>query len=211
MPRLVEDFINRADSIESNYTYGVASAGGDPGFSLKKLKETLIRRGSNLHYGRKISVASNYMSGWYYKMISPDEETLEKNVIKTEQKCNIIAEDIRNKTTMIEKASYVNFILPQIISPNRYVKNTRPWDSEFTVSEECNGCKICASVCPVDNIIMEMEKPAFQGNCQRCMGCIQHCPKSAFQIEKKAMNKPKYIHPNIKVKEIIALNGSATS
>ena len=206
MPKLVAQFITGAEKIETVYTYCVATAGGDPGYSLKHLKEALITRGSDLHYGRKIVIASNYMNGWYYNLIQPKKEILEQKVNDAREKCHEIARDINLSVKMIEKAHFLNYLLPQVISPSRYIRDTRAWDSEFTVAENCNSCGICAKACPVDNITMKEGKPTFNRNCQRCMSCIQFCPESAFLIEGKPMNKPKYLHPTIKIRDMISFN-----
>jgi len=206
MPQLIGEFISRADTIESDYIYSVVSAGGDPGYSLKHLKEALMKKDSDLHYGRKITIASNYMNGWYYSLIQPDRETIEKNAISARQKCSVFTEDIHNRFKLLEKSNYLNFIMPQTISPSRYIRDTRPWDSEFSISPTCNSCGICVNICPVDNIIMKEGKPTFSRNCQRCMGCVQICSQSAFKIEGKAMIKQKYIHPMVGKKELIDFN-----
>ena len=146
------------------------------------------------------------MNAWYYEMIQLKPNQLKENVAKAKKRCEQIGSDVNNKIKSIEKASYLGNIMSKIISPNRYVKDTREWDSEFSVTDKCNGCGICAKVCPVSNITIESNKPTFHHNCQRCMGCVQYCPKSAYTIKGKPMNKTKYSHPDINQKELIEFN-----
>ncbi len=146
------------------------------------------------------------MNGWYYNMLLPKNEKIISNIKKSEEMANKIAIDIKSLKIDIEKPNYLGYKMPTIISPSRYVKDTRPWDSEFSVSEACDGCSICSKVCPVDNITMKSDKPDFKHNCQRCMACVQYCPKSAFIILGKPMNKPKYTHPHVSLTEIIEFN-----
>lgn len=206
IPQIVQRFIEGAHTVNSPYFYGVTTSGRDSGYSLKKLDELLRERESKLLYGRKIAIASNYMNGWYYNMIQPDKEVVMERVRTAGEKAALFAADIKERKEYREQSEYLNYRLPRIISPARYVKDTRPWDSEFSVTEACRGCGICSRVCPVDNITMEENKPAFTRNCQRCMACIQYCPQSAMAIEGRRMNKPKYTHPHITRQEMIAFN-----
>lgn len=51
----------------------------------------------------------------------------------------------------------------------------------FEKKEECCGCAVCASLCPVDAIIMETDEEGFlypkiyREKCIRCYKCIAVC------------------------------------
>lgn len=206
MPHIIERFISNAEDVNGAYFFSIVTAGGNTGYSLKKLNESLKKRNHSLNYGRSLIVASNYMNGWYYKMILPEKEELKKRFENLVNISQMAADDIKADKNYMEKQKYAFYLIPRLLSPTRYVKDTRPWDSEFSVSSDCNGCGICADICPVENITMTDGKPQFNHNCQRCMGCIQFCPKKAFSIEGKLMNKTHYSHPDIKLKELVYFN-----
>ncbi len=205
-PQIVKDFITGAGEVKAGYVFAVATAGGNIGYSLKNFDKALHSRNLKLNYGREIIIATSYMPGWYYNMISPSKDKLDANINNAREYCKKIADDVSHRIYEPYTKSYIGYKIPQIISPSRYVNDTRPWDSEFSVSGSCNGCKICESVCPVKNIEFRNEKHHFKGNCQRCMACVQHCPQSAFVIADKPMNKNKYTHPDISVKELSNFN-----
>lgn len=46
----------------------------------------------------------------------------------------------------------------------------------------CDGCGLCAEVCPVGNITMEQDLPVFHDNCQVCMRCFSLCPQKAIAV-----------------------------
>lgn len=202
LPQILRRFIEGADNISADYFFALATAGRSTGNSLKDLNSLLQKRNNRLHYGENLILGSNYMAGWYYEMIKPSIERLKKSLEKLDPVCSKMAVDIKEGSEQQGKSSQLNYLLPRIISPTRYVEDTRPWDREFRISESCNRCGTCASVCPVGNIEMGEKGPLFQHDCLRCMGCIQLCPKQAFYIGKTPMNKTPYKHPEISLKDL---------
>ena len=77
------------------------------------------------------------------------------------------------------------------------------FEKNFSLDSNCNGCKTCERVCPVDNIIMENHKPKWSGKCTDCMACINICPKEAINIGKSTIRKNRYLNPYIKREELL--------
>ncbi len=207
MPHIVRDFILNAKSVTANYIFGICSAGGDRyGHSFRKLNEALEKRNHSLNYGKLVVINSNYMSGWYYEMIQSKGEKLDKLVTEAQELSKKIGLDISSRVQSIPKDDFAGNIMPKLLSPTRYVKDTSQWDSEFAITDECTGCSICVKMCPVDNITLINKKPSFNHSCLRCMACVQFCPKSAYTINGKAMKKTKYSHPNVKRSDLEFFN-----
>ena len=53
-------------------------------------------------------------------------------------------------------------------------------DRSFQINEKCDGCGICARVCPVNNIKIVDGRPEWQHHCETCFGCYQWCPREAI-------------------------------
>ncbi len=206
MPQLVKQFVDGADKVKTSYNFAVVSAGGNTGYSVKELSQALEQKGAKLQLGHEIMVASNYMNGWYYNLIMPNKEALKNRLLNAEKKVHNIVRQINKREVEICKQSFLGNYMPKVLSPSRYVNDTRPWDSEFAISSACNKCGICEKVCPVENISVEPNGHKFEHNCQRCMACIQFCPKSAFSIDGKPMDKEKYVYPGTKLQEMIIFN-----
>lgn len=51
----------------------------------------------------------------------------------------------------------------------------------FKANGDCVSCGLCASSCPVDNIVLEKGLPKFGKHCIGCMGCVFLCPRAAIQ------------------------------
>jgi ferredoxin len=77
-------------------------------------------------------------------------------------------------------------------------------DKDFWVDDKCNACAICTSVCPSSNIIIENNKPVWQGRCEQCLACIQWCPLEAIQFGKKTPAYARYHHPQVRLSDMMS-------
>lgn len=202
MPQMVKSFLKQLDISSATYTFGIATAGREQGYGLRILETLLADKGKQLNYATSVNIASNYMVGWYYSAVLPEEAQITKNLETANQTLQKVIKDLSNHVTYIEKSKWINFMVPQLISPTKVVKDTRSWDQEFSMGDECTNCGLCAKVCPVDNIQMKDGKPVFSHDCQRCMACIQYCPSQAIYYKEKRMNKRRYHHPKVNASEL---------
>jgi flavoprotein len=76
-------------------------------------------------------------------------------------------------------------------------------DKNFWIDNKCNHCGICLKVCPVSNIEMKNEKPAWLHQCEQCFACLQWCPQEAIQHGKKTPKYPRYHHPEVTLKDML--------
>ena len=49
-------------------------------------------------------------------------------------------------------------------------------------NDSCNGCSLCARMCPMGNIKMVNGKPVFVTECILCVRCSFSCPRNAISI-----------------------------
>ena len=76
-------------------------------------------------------------------------------------------------------------------------------DYGFKADQNCNNCKVCVKLCPVDNIKIDNAQPKWLHNCEQCFACLQWCPQKAIQYKKGTKNKKRYHHPDISLSEMI--------
>ncbi len=206
VPQIVSRFISEASSVEAQRFFALVSAGRSTGLSMEQLQGLLKERGQTLNYGRSVELVSNYMNGWYYSLLMPSDEKISILQDSAESAAVEAAKEITACSTSVDRGSRMNHYLPRLISPGRYVKDSRPWDREFSVDESCTGCGSCVKACPVGNIHLTEGKPSFSGDCQRCMGCVQFCPGGSIRIRGKAMDKKRYRHRAVSLKELAAFH-----
>jgi len=72
-------------------------------------------------------------------------------------------------------------------------------DKNFWIDKNCDGCRVCLKVCPVDNILMQAGKPVWQHRCDQCFGCYAWCPQKAIHHGKKDDERLRQTNPDIHV------------
>ena len=70
----------------------------------------------------------------------------------------------------------------------------------FKVTKACNGCGICAAVCPMGNIRIQDKKAVHGHVCAACYACLHWCPKHATLLRVPFLtHRPQYHHPEVTV------------
>lgn len=203
IPDIVSSFIDHLNLDKSSYIFAIVSAGGGQGYGLKLLEEGLSKKGKKLNYGKYVTGISNYIVAWYYKYMCKTGEQRTKVLDEMDQEISQYSADIVAQKNIVQKSQYISYKLSHLLTPQKVMNDTRPWDREFSIDDKCIGCKTCEKVCQVKNITMTKERPVFLHNCQRCMACIQYCPIGAIRFHGKSLNQPRYFHPNYPAKEFI--------
>ncbi len=194
VPKIVEEFLNKV-RLKSKYIFGIATYGAFSGSTTRQLLEIGKRNGIEFSYINEIVMVDNYLPG--FDMNKQIQGQAKKNI---EENLEKIIKDIEEGRKYIKKHTIIMEglrVLADKFYDNEFEKN-------FSVDNNCNGCKTCERVCPVNNIKVD-KKPVFNNNCQHCLSCIHNCPKRAISM-KKEKNKARFINENITLKEIIDSN-----
>ncbi len=59
---------------------------------------------------------------------------------------------------------------------------TRKYSDKLKINDDCIGCSLCVSVCPMKNIKIENKKAIASDKCTMCYRCINNCPKQAITL-----------------------------
>ncbi len=202
LPVVVKKFLGHLEKIKGKYIFAVATYGGGAGSSFKTMSQILEARGGILSASYGVHMPQNA----FRKPWENNDATLDHALRKMER----IADDAKDRKT---GKHYPGVLMKPILCLMHeafkplYKKgmlkysNASPEtdfdmlvhlaDKSFTVSDACNGCRICANVCPVRNINIANGRPIWLNRCENCLACYDWCPSTGEKaLEKRPFSKP---------------------
>jgi Pyruvate/2-oxoacid:ferredoxin oxidoreductase delta subunit len=75
-------------------------------------------------------------------------------------------------------------------------------DRSFSTDSGCNGCGVCAKICPVENIEMVDDKPSWRHHCENCFACLAWCPRASIQSGQVSAAE-RYRHPEVELSDML--------
>jgi ferredoxin/flavodoxin len=203
MPLLYKEFIEKLKISHADYVFVITNYAGDGGNVLVSFRSILEKKNISIDAFGEIKMPSNYVVMGNSASVKEAEVILKKAEPELEYLADSISEGIQISLRKVK-------LILKILTPPAYSmfsKNVRKTDKSFFTTESCTGCGICADVCPVENIILNIEKrPEWQHKCEQCHACFHWCPEHAIEFTKKTSHKNRYTHPDIKLKEMIIGN-----
>ena len=182
-PDIVERFCRLLHPEADAYAYAVCTCGDEAGKAMRRL-----RRFFAWESAWSISMPGNYIIGF-----DADSETDQRRKISAaRQKLAVIAEAVLANTHVynVHEGSTPG-IKTTLIYPMFKVaaRRTKP----FFVTDACNGCGLCESICPAEAIRLESGKPRWvRPACEQCLGCINRCPQAAIQYGQDTAARKRY-------------------
>lgn len=195
IPIVVNEFISKLRINENAYIFAIGvTGGGGADTSFNQINNVLPNK-------LKISnfCTIKYISNYTRASRNPTEQRAKGAIKENESKLMNFIESLRKREIKEKDFKWGIGNLEYKIWKDYYKSK----DKKFNVNEKCVNCKMCEKVCPVDNIIIENNKPKWSGKCTDCMACINICPKEAINIGKSTINKNRYLNPYIKREELL--------
>lgn len=193
VPRRVIDFVRQLQVGPECYIFAMAVNAGQVAGTLLQLETLLAGRQQRLSAGFDLCMPSNYIP---WGGAQPDDKQTALFAAARGKLAGIATTVDARATRPVEKGPWwQNFLFSRI---NRWSFDKVPaLDKDFWLEERCQGCGLCAKLCPANNIELTNHRPVWRNHCEQCLACLQWCPQEAIQYGKKTAGKKRYHHPAI--------------
>ncbi|WP_366936574.1 EFR1 family ferrodoxin [uncultured Catenibacterium sp.] len=187
MPRIVEEWILFTPFKNVEEVYFVMDCGGNIGNAGHYNRKLCEEKGFNYKGTMEIIMPENYLA-----MFDTPEDDEAQNIIKQadpviKQTASYIHQHLPfPKMSLQLKDKFQSSIVNTVFYP-LFVKA-----DAFYSTDECIGCGLCETLCPLHNIQIKDHHPVWDKECTHCMACIARCSKKAIEYGKKSIGKNRY-------------------
>ncbi len=174
-PQIVISYVNNSHCVHQTPVALISVSGGGeitPNLACRTfLKKVLIRKGYSIHYEKMLVMPSNW--------VIPTKPCL----------AALLVSILPRKIAYIISELDLGVCIETRPGPgNRFLSllgrmetiGAKKFGKQIRVNKACNGCRLCATHCPVTNITMHDGTPVFGMKCILCLQCIYQCPTKAL-------------------------------
>jgi Pyruvate/2-oxoacid:ferredoxin oxidoreductase delta subunit len=182
IPRICRRYLKQLQQFSKPQNVFVIITAGkqdESGFSVNECVKILRKKNCQIIYTAVVEMPINWIT--YLNPPSKDEALaiIEKGIRQSTE----ISDDILKGTHKYHRfnipENYGRFGLYKEYYLFKYVGLQNMWRT-FNVYDSCNGCELCAKICPTASIAMVNKNPRWLSSCEQCMRCVNYCPKQAI-------------------------------
>ena len=203
MPRIVEEFVSKLSFEGKPYLFAVATCVAIQGNTLREMRKALRRRGADLDAGFAVKAGRSSLmrlNALDHIVIKLDRHRLRIQTAEARMP-EMVAKIEKLSGHKPETSSWTANLLGSMFH-GLAVNTFRSIDNNFMVEDSCQGCGLCASLCPRSNIVIENHRPVFLHNCELCHACIQGCPGFAIRHPNFDSSLKQYRNPAVSIPDL---------
>jgi ferredoxin len=149
------------------------------GWALETGARLLDQRGYTVRIGELIRMPIN----WTPFHSAPEDEENKRMIAEGVRRAGGLGEEFLEGKSRMRPRSLRTFgpagsVLMRTLYHRRGVYQL--WKF-FETGSRCNGCGLCARLCPTASIRLQDVKPVWSGGCVQCMRCFNFCPNRAIR------------------------------
>jgi ferredoxin len=193
LPLCVRRFAKKA-VFKTQYIAAFVTFGSSPGGTLGALRRILKKKKIKKCFYGRIPAPENYLA--IFGVQKPEKIKLRFSMQQkaTEEAARAVIERRENRVNTFYPFSAFVWAL--------FSLGVKFFYRFYRLSSDCNGCGICAKICPVSAIAMQNKRPIFSNKCEHCQGCVNLCPLRAIQFGRVKFGAPGYCHPAIGIEDL---------
>lgn len=198
LPWIAKEFLLKLKVKSDCYTFVImTSNNGKSGNSFRSLDQALSRSRVVLSAGFDLQMPGNCLKS------SEEENSRRLNIAPSRMEQIILAVKEKQINYTSDKSSPATDYITGSYFYGEHSLKRLTLMKNFTVTKDCNGCGICTSVCPMNNIRIMNRKAVHGHECAACYACLHWCPQNATLLNVPTLkHRPQYHHPEISLKDI---------
>ena len=208
IPRICGKYLGGIKRFKTRQKAFILITAGDSdesGFAIKECERILRKKNCEIIYTEVIQMPNNWTTSPEPPFPPNKEEAIKiinEGVIDAMESANNIMSGIRKHHRFNYPRRYSKFKFYWDYLMFKYLGIQNMWRL-FNVYDTCDGCELCAKICPTNSIRIIDKKPVWNKTCEQCMRCVNYCPtESIYQTQGgDTKGKNKYHLPGFKPKK----------
>lgn len=179
-PYMVREFIKKNSFLwEKKKIFCVATMGAFSGDGTGCTARLFIKYGALVLGGIHIKMPDAVCDS---KLLKKGIELNQQIIKQSDKKIENIAEQIKQGIYPKEGLSLLAHLTGLFGQRLWFYRKTAGYTDKLKISDNCIGCGLCASLCPMKNILIKDGKAVAENKCTMCYRCISHCPQKAITL-----------------------------
>lgn len=179
-PYMVRDFITRNRTVwKGKQILCVATMGAFSGDGAGCAARLLKKYGATILGGLHLKMPDSVCDS---RLLKKTAEQNREIIEAADRKIESAAEQIKCGNYPRDGITIFSHMVGLLGQRLWFYRKTTGYTDKLKVSDNCTGCGLCASLCPMKNISIQGEKAVGGDRCTMCYRCISHCPQKAITL-----------------------------